>query len=81
MGRRIEQPPASTSTRRLYPWDQWTDGSWWEITAGEDFTTTIRAMRAMLYGRARPHSGRKLDVRLDAPLSQATRIYFRYLPR
>lgn len=46
-----------------YPWDDWQDGRVWEITAGEDFTTTPRYMQTQLHVRAR-HIGRQVTTRI-----------------
>ena len=35
-----------------YPWREWTDGTIWRITRGEDFTCGITNMKAMLRTRA-----------------------------
>lgn len=51
MAKRLSSPPARRTYSR-YPWHEWTDGSWWQITRGEDFTISILAMKAQLYGRA-----------------------------
>lgn len=32
-----------------YPWDEWTDGNFWEITQGEDFVVSLPTMRVYLY--------------------------------
>lgn len=40
----------------LYPWDDWQDGQWWTIEAGEDFHVTVKAMRDQLHTRAKSTS-------------------------
>ena len=42
MARRLEAFPASASAR--YPWDQWLDGSPWELVRGEDFHSKLSTL-------------------------------------
>lgn len=54
MARRIESLPARRrpGAAPKYPWDQWTDGSAWEIRRGKDFDATPAAMASHLRWRA-----------------------------
>ena len=40
---------------RKYPWEEWLDGSIWELTHGKDFEPAPRVFRTMAYTRARDH--------------------------
>jgi hypothetical protein len=53
MARRLDKFPAdeAPSTRR-YPWDDWTDGSVWEIRHGEDYDVATENMRVNLHMKA-----------------------------
>lgn len=55
MARRIKAKPKG------YPWDQWTDGSRWELRAGKDFTCSISGFRATVYSRSKA-IGRRVEV-------------------
>lgn len=37
------------SFRSIYPWNEWTDGSWWEARKDEDFVTPVLSFRSTLY--------------------------------
>ena len=43
MARRLENFPAATGAR--YPWDEWLDGSVWQLIRGEDFTAKASTFR------------------------------------
>lgn len=34
-----------------YPWDEWLDGSIWQLTGGEDFTGNVDAMRSAVQSK------------------------------
>lgn len=55
MARRLEAFPASASAR--YPWDQWLDGSPWELVRGEDFHSKLSTLRANAQVQARKRGG------------------------
>lgn len=56
MARRLEAFPASTSAR--YPWDEWLDGSAWELVRGDDFQSKLSTLRANAQVQARKREGR-----------------------
>lgn len=39
-----------------YPWAQWTNGNWWKIQRGEDFSIETDNMRRALVMHAQRHS-------------------------
>jgi hypothetical protein len=39
--------------QRRYPWQEWTDGSIWEIKQGEDYDVATENMRVNLHERAK----------------------------
>jgi hypothetical protein len=54
MAKRLKSFPKVVGGRRpKYPWDEWTDGSIWELRGGQDFEVAAYAMQAMLHGKAR----------------------------
>jgi len=47
MARKITRMPAREGCQ--YPWEEWLDGDVWELTAGEDFLTSVHAFRGNAY--------------------------------
>lgn len=37
------------SANRLYPWETWSDGQWWQLTQGDDYQNTPRSFAAIVY--------------------------------
>src|SRR5687767_12218246 len=56
MARRLDNFPAATGAR--YPWDEWLDGSVWELVRGEDFAAKPTTLRANAQGQAKKRGGR-----------------------
>lgn len=53
MARKLDAFPGDqTSGPRRYPWDDWTDGSAWEIRRGEDYAVVTENMRVNLHMKA-----------------------------
>ena len=53
MGRRLDTFPGEAPRgQRKYPWDEWTDGSTWEIRRGEDYDVATENMRVNLHMKA-----------------------------
>ncbi len=53
MARRLDSFPAEERRdQRHYPWDEWTDGSPWEIRRGDDYDVETENMRVNLHMRA-----------------------------
>jgi hypothetical protein len=53
MARKLDQFPLSNAAR--YPWDEYLDGSVWELTRGEDFRCSVRSIQ----GAARAQANRR----------------------
>ena len=53
MARKLDQFPLSTAAR--YPWDEYLDGSVWELARGEDFSCSVRSIQ----GAARAQANRR----------------------
>ena len=51
-----------------YPWDQWLDGSVWELKSGADYTVPTPTMVAMTHAAARCRGLRVRTARVDAGL-------------
>src|SRR4051794_37766394 len=54
MAQRLDAFPEGDERRaqRRYPWDEWTDGSAWEIRQGDDYDVKTENMRVNLHMRA-----------------------------
>lgn len=55
MARRVErfEKDVQQEALRRYPWEQWCDGSIWEIRQGEDYDVPTENMRVNLHERAK----------------------------
>jgi hypothetical protein len=62
MARKLSEFPKPVR-RAKYPWDQWLDGSVWELQAGEDYDTTTASMRASA-SRAAKELGRDIKTQI-----------------
>ncbi len=54
----------SATARRIYPWEKWTNGKIWRLTAGEDFHSPPRNFRITVYAHAK-HMGKKVRIATD----------------
>jgi hypothetical protein len=53
MAIRLDQfPDEAPQAKRKYPWDEWSDGSVWEIKRGEDYDVATENMRVNLHMKA-----------------------------
>jgi hypothetical protein len=74
MARQLESFPASSGAR--YPWDEWLDGSVWELVKGEDFTSKLPTFRANAQLQARKRSGRVRSKGTESGGREAVVIQF-----
>lgn len=63
MAKRVSQLP-SGGREKFYPWDEWMDGSVWQIHRGDDFVCTFDSMAVYLRQRAYTH-GYRASLRLN----------------
>lgn len=56
MARRLDSFPAPVGAR--YPWDEWLDGSVWELVRGDDFSSRTSTLRANAQIQAKKRGGR-----------------------
>lgn len=54
--------PGKRPGRRKYPWHDWTDGDWWRLTDGLDYTIATTAFRSVAFNHARRH-GYKIQTK------------------
>lgn len=73
MAERVDKiPPALNGAK--YPWDEWLDGSAWELIQGKDFETTINSFRTTARSAAKVRGIRVMIVVLgDLVYVQAKR--------
>jgi hypothetical protein len=64
MARRVDEFPAQAQSSR-YPWNEWLDGSIWELVPGEDFKGQLNTFRsvASMHSRKRGGSAKTRIVR------------------
>lgn len=67
----LTQEPYS---KTKYPWDRWSNGSWWQIEHGVDFQRKVDSMRSGISTWARRH-GMKAEIHLRGRV-----ILFRLTP-
>ena len=66
MARKLEAfPETPFRSNARYPWDEWLDGSVWELIQGEDYTTKSKSMRTTAQAVARQKGGRLRVAELD----------------
>lgn len=60
----------------IYPWETWTNGEQWEVTQGEDFQSSVRSFRVLLYVTARAR-----DLRVTVRVARASNVVtFQFFP-
>lgn len=55
MATRLKKPPRKTGRigrPEKYPWDSWADGTWWIVSKGSDFKTSVESFRRLLHAVA-----------------------------
>jgi hypothetical protein len=75
MAERIARITPAAYKRRVYPWEEWADGSAWEIRQGVDFDSPLDSMRNVLYMRAR-----RTGTNITVSRSGADTLQFQFLP-
>jgi hypothetical protein len=76
MARKLEDFPSRPSTAR-YPWDEWLDGSPWELVRGDDFQAKPTTFRANAQTQAKKRGGRVRSRAIDVDGREAVVIQFR----
>jgi hypothetical protein len=75
MAQRLDQTPPWV---HRYPWDEWTDGSTWQIRRGEDYDVATENMRVNLHMRARHLPGKVKTTKFVDAASEG--LIFQFLP-
>ena len=80
MAKRVEKFPDRPSQSR-YPWDEWLDGSVWELVPGEDFNGQPATFRSIAIGQAKKRGG-KVRTRFIRSRGEkgADRMYIQFTP-
>lgn len=74
MARRLDSFPAATGSR--YPWDEWLDGSVWELGRGDDFQAKPSTFRTNAQTQAKKRGGRVRSKAVDAGGREGVVIQF-----
>lgn len=74
MARKLEAFPSATGAR--YPWDEWLDGSVWELVRGDDFNAKTATFRANAQIQAKRRGGRARSKAVDASGREGVVIQF-----
>lgn len=75
MARRLDEFPAAAGSR--YPWDEWLDGSVWELVPGDDFTAKPATFRSIAQAQAKKRGGRIRTKAVEMDGRDALVIQFR----
>jgi hypothetical protein len=76
MAQRIEQFPDAPS-QSVYPWDEWFDGSVWELTPGEDFAGQPATFRSSAVAQAARRDGKVRTRKITTP-DGVDRLYLQF---
>jgi hypothetical protein len=76
VAQRIDVFPDAPS-QSVYPWDEWFDGSVWELTPGEDFAGQPATFRASAVAQAVRRDGKVQTRKLRAE-DGTERLYLRF---
>jgi hypothetical protein len=74
VARKLESFPAATGAR--YPWDEWLDGSVWELVRGVDFHAKATTFRTNAQIQAKKRGGRVRSKAVEAGGHEAVVIQF-----
>lgn len=77
MARRVDTFPELPSQSR-YPWQEWMDGSVWELIPGEDFKGNVRTFRSIALGQAKKRGGKVRTRHIKAAEGQPERLYVQF---
>jgi hypothetical protein len=78
MAKRVDTFPDLPSQSR-YPWDEWLDGSVWELVLGEDFNGKPATFRSVAIVQAKKRHGRVKTRLLRAKdPGEADRLYVQF---
>jgi hypothetical protein len=78
MARRVErfEKDVQEGTPRRYPWEQWSDGSVWEIRQGEDYDVPTENMRINIHERAKQRVMKVRTEKFKDKQSEGLRFQF-----
>ena len=76
MARKIQEFPEAPSQSN-YPWDEWFDGSVWELTPGDDFKGRPATFRSSAVAQAARRDGKVRTRRILTPEGDE-RLYLQF---
>jgi hypothetical protein len=76
VAQRIEQFPEAPA-QNVYPWDEWFDGSVWELVPGEDFKGQPTTFRSSAVAQAARRDG-KVRTRRITNADGDDRLYLQF---
>lgn len=76
MARKVRKFDFERRGQPKYPWDQWTDGSTWEVVQGEDFDCQPGSLVVYLYHKANQIGKR---VRTQVVKGKHTKVVFQFM--
>jgi hypothetical protein len=80
MAQRVERFPDLPSTSR-YPWNEWLDGSVWELVAGQDFKGKTSGFRSVAITHAKKRNGMvRTRVLRARDAGEPDRLYLQFTP-
>jgi hypothetical protein len=74
MAKRLDTFPTPAGAR--YPWEEWLDGSVWELRQGQDFTAKLPTFRANAQTQAKKRGGVIRSRRVEVDGGEAVVIQF-----
>lgn len=79
MARRVEKFPERPSQSR-YPWEEWLDGSVWELIPGEDFKGKPATFRSVAIGQAKKRGGKvRTSLMRSKAEGEPDKLYVQFL--
>lgn len=66
------------TTRRKYPWDEWTNGEVWQAVEGEDFASNHAVFKTQLNSRAEK-LGMEVKVKVEKPEKSSVAVCFQFV--
>ena len=74
MARKLDSFPTAAGSR--YPWDEWLDGSVWQLVHGDDYTAKTATFRSIASMQAKKRGGRIRTRAQEAEGREAVVIQF-----
>jgi hypothetical protein len=66
------------TTRRKFPWDEWTNGEMWQAIEGEDFAANHAVFKSQLRTRAEKLK-MNVQTRVEKPENGSVSVFFQFV--